>query len=371
MPTPATSRRQRPSWLLFVDNGNLMSQQLDESVPSLVGSPVLEAERIGSAGSYAFFSVSSTGVLAYRGGAAGGPNDVVMTWFDRNGQRQEAALDRGAYASVKLSPDGTRIATSRNRTNLAGDIWLTDLTRGIDTRLTSDPAHDLFPIWSPDSSRLLFMSLRAAGRGLYEKRVDGVEPERMILDNFGPMIPNDWSRDGRFVLVGESPKLNTFDLSLVQLYPTPTKTPLLSSPFNEAFAMFSPDGRYFAYVSNESGRDEVYVSTFTPPGMTPPAGAGKWRVSNDGGQRPRWRGDGKELFYRNEGRVMRVAIDTSRAAFTPGKPIELFAARGSLVPQWDVTGDGQRFLMPMLPIGDASEPIRVTLNWRPGGRRPQ
>jgi dipeptidyl aminopeptidase/acylaminoacyl peptidase len=360
-----------PSWLLFIDNGNLVSQQLDESRPGLIGSPVLEAEGIGGAGSYAFFSVSSAGALAYRAGTAGGPNDVEMTWFSRSGQRQDRLLDRSAITSMSLSPDGTRAASALTRAGLAADIWMTDLTRGITTRVTSDPSIDIFPFWSPDSSRILFMSRRNAVGGLYEKRVDSVEPEQLILENRGAIIPNDWSPDGRFVLVSDSPKVNTFDLSLVQLQPTATKTPILNSPFNEGFAAFSPDGRFFAYVSDESGRDEVYVSTFTPPGAAAVTGAGKWRVSSDGGQRPRWRSDGKELFYRNEAKVMSVPIDTARSTFSPGKPIELFSVKGSLVVQWGVTADGQRFLMPMLPLGEASEPIRVTLNWTPGGQPAQ
>ena len=361
------------SWLLFIENGNLISQEFDESRSALIGSPVLEAEGIGSGGSYPFFSVSSAGALAYRSGQAGGPNDLNLTWFGRGGQPQAQVIERGAYSSAKLSPDGTRIVGGLMRGGFAADIWLSDLTRGTMTRLTSDTAMDAFPIWSPDSSRILFTSLRPGGAGLYEKSVDSVEPERQVYQSRGgAAIPDGWSSDGRFVLFTQQTKETGFDLSLLELGPGPPKaTPLLNSPFDEGFGVFSPDGRHFAYVSDESGRDEVYVRTFTPPGATAASGAGKWLVSSGGGQTPRWRRDGKELFYRHEGRVLSVPIDTARPSFTPGRPVELFSARGALVTQWDVAPDGQRFLMPLLPILDDDEPIRVTLNWRPGGRPTQ
>ena len=359
----------RSSWLVFIDNGNLMSQELDESRPALIGNPVPEAEHVGSAGSYAFFSVSPAGVLAYRSGESGGPNDINLTWFDRRGMRLPQALDRAAYASAKLSPDGTRIAGSRTITSQAADIWLNDLTRGIQTRLTSDASVDSSPIWSPDSSRVLFTSLRTSGPGLYEKRVDGADPERLVWPGRS-VIPDGWSSDGRYVLFTERSKQSDSDLSLLELGPIPRATPLVNSQFDEGFGAFAPDGRHFAYVSDESGRDEVYVRTFTRPGATEAPGAGKWRVSSEGGQSPRWRRDGAELFYRDELRVMSVPIAASRQAFTPGKPVELFSVSGALVTQWDAAPDGQRFLMPLLPIGDASEPIRVILNWQPGSRRP-
>ena len=358
-----------PSRLLFIDNGNLVSQELDESRPALVGSPALEAERVGSAGSYAFFSVSSAGVLAYRTGEAGGPNDFNLTWFDRRGQQQGLALGRGAYGSAKLSPDGTRIVGGLTRSGLPSDIWLSDLARGILTRLTSDAASDLFPIWAPDSSRILFMSLRSSGRGIYEKRMDSAEPERLVWRGEGSAILDGWSPDGRFVLFTRQAKESGFDLWLLELGPSPKATPVLSSPFDERFGVFGPDGRHFAYVSDESGRDEVYLRTFAAPGDTSASSPRQWRVSNDGGQSPRWRRDGKELLYRNEGKVMSVPIETAGSGLAPGRPVELFSVRGAFVTQWDVAADGQRFLIPMLEIGDVAEPIRVTLNWRPGGNQ--
>jgi Tol biopolymer transport system component len=357
--------------VLYVTDRNLMSQELDETRPGLLGEPQLEVSQIASAGSFAFFSIAGSGTLVYRHGVAGAPSANELTWFDRKGQVLGPAADRGGYGAFTLSPDGRRVAVSMTAAGRPPDLWMIDVERKINTRFTADGATNQFPIWSADGSHIVFRSNRAGRFDLYEKHASGLEPERLLLQTPFDKIPASASADGRFLLFdATSPQGGTDIWLLTRGGATPAASPLIASAFNELQAVFSPDGRLIAYVSDESGRPEVHVRTFTPPGQPAAPGAGQWRISNGGGTRPRWRADGKELFYRADTLLMSVAIDSAASRFTPASPVLLFDSQSIISNSWDVSADGQRFLLAVAPETRSSEPITVVLNWRPGGRQP-
>ena len=358
--------------VLYVsDRTNLMSQELDETRLELLGEPQLEVPQIASAGSIAFFSVAGSGTLVYRHGVAGAPSANQLTWFDRQGQVLGPAADPGGYGPFTLSPDGRRVAATMAAAERAPDLWMIDVERKINTRFTTDGATNQFPIWSADGSTIVFRSNRAGRFDLYEKNATGLEPERLLLQTPFDKIPASASVDGRFILFDSTDAKGGTDIWLLTRGATPPAHPLIASAFNELQAVFSPDGRLIAYVSDESGRPEVHVRTFTPPGQPAAAGAGQWRISNGGGTRPRWRADGKELLYRNDALIMSVAIDSAGSRFTPGAPMLLFDSQSIFSNAWDVTADGQRFLLAVAPGTRSSEPITVVLNWRPGARQAQ
>jgi Tol biopolymer transport system component len=258
-----------------------------------------------------------------------------------------------------LSPDGREIVVGRN-IGSAWDLWLIDLARGVTRRLTSDPALDANGVWSPDGSRIAFFSARNGG-GIYTKSVTGTEREDVLLESAGPL---DWSPDGRFLLYGEEKPTTGSDLSALPMAGGGTPVPVAQSRFNERDGQFSPDGKWIAYGSDESGRSEIYVQPFPGPGN-------KTQVSTAGGAQVRWRGDGKELFYvALDAQLMAVPMQLPSSGSTSGagRPLPLFETRigGALLSirtQYAVARDGQRFLMNTQ--SEETPPISVILNWAP------
>ena len=266
-----------------------------------------------------------------------------------------------------LSPDETRVAVQHldPQTGKA-DIWLLDLLRGTSSRFTFTPSDDKFPIWSPDGNRIIFVSQRESTYTLYQKSSSGVGGEEVLLKLNDYMVPEDWSPDGRFIaysiLAANNPK-NFTDLWVLPLFGERKPTPYVQAESWEAQARFSPDGRWIAYQSTESGGPEVYVQSF-------PVSSGKVRISTQGGADPRWRRDGKELFYlAADHKLMAVEVKTG-SAFEAGVPKALFQA--PIIDLYDaykhytVTNDGQRFLIVTPAEEVASDPITVVLNWTAG-----
>jgi len=266
-----------------------------------------------------------------------------------------------SYFNVRLSPDGRRVAV--DQTNLqarGGDIWIHEPGRGARSRLTFDPSSNVTPTWSPDGRQILFSSNRGLNSGgLYLKNADGSGPEEEVADTGADaLLANvwDWSHDGKYRLFGKGNEL--WSLSR----PEREAKPLLQAKWTVRNAQISPDGRLLAYASNETGTWEIYVSPF-------PSGNGKWQVSSAGGQEPRWRQDGKELFYLSaDGKMMAVAVKTG-ASFEAGSPAALFQTRRRQpvsIPEvfsYDVSGDGQKFLI-LTKVDEASAaPLSITLNW--------
>ena len=256
-----------------------------------------------------------------------------------------------------------RMAVSRDLEGSNIDIWLIEFDRAARTRFTFDAARDFAPIWSPNGGTIVFRSDRSGGGDLYQKTASGAGSDEVLLKSPGTKTPDDWSRDGRFLLYSAIDPKTKSDLWILPLQGDHKPIPYLRTEFNEAQGQFSPDGRFVAYRSDESGQSEIYVQPFPVAS----GGGGKWMVSSSGGTQPRWRRDGKELFYiANDRMVMAVDVNTS-PAFKAGIPHALFeraVLNADVTFRWDVTADGKRFLLNTVGAETAvSSPITVVLNW--------
>jgi eukaryotic-like serine/threonine-protein kinase len=360
--TSAQAAYADPGYLLYLrDNKTLVAQPFDRRRYVLSGEPhplsdeVLYFPQVNRA----VFSVSGGEVLVTQTGR--GASVSQLTWFDRSGKPAGTVGIPGSYFNVRLSPDGRRVAVDQtDLTGRSGDIWILEPARGARTRLTFDPSSNVTPTWSPDGRQILFSSNRGlSSGGLYLKNADGFGPEEEVADTGAvALLANvwDWSRDDKYILFAKGNEL--WSLSR----PERLAKPLLQAKWTVRNAQFSPDGRWLAYASNETGGWEIYVSPF-------PSGAGKWQVSSAGGQEPRWRQDGKELFYVSaEGKMMALAV-TAGASFKADSPVALFQTHRrppvSLpdVFSYDVSGDGQRFLI-LTKVDEANAaPLSVLLNW--------
>ena len=352
--------------IFFLREGTLMAQPFDAGKLQLRGEPVPIAEHVGAELSAGYFAVSPTGVLAYRTGATVTAG-LQHTWFDREGKATGTFGEPNNDSGVRLSPDGTRAAERDASQQIRGDIWLLDFARGVRTRLTFRQNLGSNPVWSPDGSRIAF-SAGDSPDTIYEKSASGAGEEKELLKKPGEfMVPSSWSHDGRFLLytVPNAPK-TLADLWVLPLEGDRKPALLLGTQFNEGNASFSPDGRWVAYVSSESGRNEIYVRPFVASGPSGPSlGEGKWQVSKDGGNNPRWRTDGKEIIFILNLAVMSVDVNGGGAGFQMGTPKQLFKAPANN--GWDVTGDGKRFMMIVPPsqgTPTTATPITVVLNWQ-------
>ena len=343
-----------PGYLLFAREATLMAQPFDADKLEVTGDafPLVERIRYSYGPGLAEFSVSSDGVLVY---ITGNPVPSQLTWFDRNGKQLGTVGPPAAYRVMRLSPDERRVAVERtDPPAVSSDIWLIELARGVPSRLTSHPGNDLYPVWSPDGSRIAFTSIREGQLKIYQKLSSGAGSEEELLKSAEPLGIWDWSADGRFILYRVLGAKTKNDIWVLPLFGDRKSYPLLQTEFVESAATFSPDGRWVAYVTDETGTNEVYVREFQGSG-------GGSRVSTGGGSFPRWRRDGKELFYSSGGKVMAVDVKASGSGFEPGAPRLLFERSG--VGIFDVSGDGQRFLIPVLVEESSPEPITVVLNW--------
>jgi Tol biopolymer transport system component len=245
------------------------------------------------------------------------------------------------------------------------DVWVIDLTRGGRTRFTFDSAEEGQPVWSPDGTRIAFRSNRKGVSDVYLKPSSGAGNEELLWQSTGQKRPLSWSSDGRFLLVSEIDSKTTFDLWVLPMTGERKPTPWLNTPFRETHGQFSPDGRWVAYQSNESGSFEIYVQPF-------PAASAKWQLSIGGGTQPRWRADGKELFFiAPDAKLMAAAVTASATTFEAAPPVALFQTRivgsssGLLKHHYAVSRDG-RFLINETAEASTATPITLILNWKPG-----
>jgi serine/threonine protein kinase/Tol biopolymer transport system component len=350
-----------PGYLIFRREATLMAQRFDADKLAITGDPFPIGENVGfDATSYqGFFSVSDNGVLVYHSGAAG---KTQFTWFDRTGKELGTVGESADQGDLQLSPDSSRLAFRQVEFRTGAiNIWLMELAGGTISRFTFDQSIDFAPIWSPDGNRVVFASLRDGPPSLFQKLSNSAGNEEPLLKNFIPKIPYDWSRDGRFIIYGVIDPKTSWDLWVLPLEGDQTPVPFLQTDSDERQAQFSPNGKWVAYTSLESGRPEVYVRPF-------PAAAGKWQVSTGGGDQPRWRGDGKELFYLSaDHKLMALEVNTEGATFAHQAPNALFVTRvgGIDTPgnYYAVTADGQQFLLNNLVEEAAHTPISVVLNW--------
>jgi eukaryotic-like serine/threonine-protein kinase len=359
-------------WLLFIRAGALLAQRLELGRGVLTGEPVTVADQVAfDASRFAgAFSVSAAGLVAYRPGGAG---QHQLVWFDRSGETHGTlgAPDANGLLAPSLSPDGRRAATFRTVQGNT-DIWLVDETRT--TRFTFDPSLDRFPVWSPDGSRIVFDSNRKGLRDLYMKPSNGAGSEVLLLESPQTKTPEDWSRDGRFLLYSSVDPQTARDIWVLPMDGDQKPFIFLKTNFDERRGQFSPDVRWVAYMSNESGRFEVYVRPFD--GNIPKAStSGQWQISTSGGISPKWREDGKELYYiAPDGKLMGVPITAKAAMIEPGTPVALFQTRivgggtdTNLGYEYAVSGDG-RFLINTV-LQEATSPITLLQNWTAGWKK--
>jgi Tol biopolymer transport system component len=365
--------------LLFVRETTLMAQPFDLGRLTLTGEPVPIAEQLQSSRTTPpnyFFSASEPGVLVYETGNVDLLRILQLTWFDRTGKVLGLVEKPGVYNSVRLSPDGSRVAFSlagpqgiaiAGGGDTTSDLWVHEFGRNTSTRFTFGPAGNWLAAWSPDGSRVAWSSNRDDGKfNLFLKASNGVGTDEALLKSNENKYSYDWSPDGRVLLyaggAGNAGALWVLPLAGDDRKPIPY---LQQAGVIMGQGRFSPDGRYVAYTSNASGRNEVYVQPF------PMATGGKWMVSQGGGAQPTWRRDGKELFYISADSKMMAVPVAITPTFTPGAPKELFAApiwgggTTTNVTRYDVTPDGQRFLINVMPqtTGAPPTPMTVVLNW--------
>jgi serine/threonine protein kinase/DNA-binding beta-propeller fold protein YncE len=365
----APSRDSDLGYLLFLRNKTLMAQLFDEKRLQPVGDPVSVAENVASFEGSAFFSASTNNSLVYK---SSGGQSSQLNWFDRQGKSLGKGGESGAYSGLALSPDGTRAAVAVGQTGLVSNIFLVDFLHDISTRFTFGQYDAGKPVWSSDGSRVIFTVNREGQYDLYQKVKSGLKNEEPLLKTDRPKDPTGCSSDGRFLLYGSSDPKTKYDIWLLPLEGGSKERPFLRTEFNEFDAHFSPDMRWVAYVSDETGRDEIYVRGFSRvSGEASPEAGGRWQISREGGTGPRWRGDGKELYYRApDGKVMVVEINTD-AVFSTGAPKPLFQAPPEILQSsatglyrnWDVTSDGKRFLLSIPVAENSPSPFIVILNW--------
>ncbi len=349
-----------PGYLFFVRDERLMAQPFDANHLQIAGEPYSIAEQVGQLGNTgrANFSVSENGVLAY---GSGGSTITQLVWFDRSGKQLGFVGKPGDYTNPSLSPDQTRLAVGlRDRQKQTRDIWLFDLRQGTSSQFTADPADDFNPVWSPDGNRILFSSGRKGHRDIYQKLASGNNVEELVLGSGDEKGVNDWSSDGRFIVYDtfNNPKTST-DLWILPLSGERRPVPFLRTASYEGQSQLSPDGRWIAYSSDESGTHEVYVQTFPTPGS-------KVQISTGGGRQPRWRHDEKELYYiAADGKLMAVDVKAgSTLEASIAKPLfQTGIGVAGFRNLYVVSGDGQRFLIITPVEATTSTPITVMLNW--------
>jgi serine/threonine-protein kinase len=363
-----TQPRYAPSGhLVYAQGGSLMAVPFDSQRLRVTGTaiPVIDGVLQSPASGAVQYSLSATGSLVYvSGGVQSAQRRLV--WVNRNGTEQQLAAPAHAYRGPRLSPDGRRVAVAIEEQET--QIWLYDLSRETLTRLTFEGNQNYNPAWTPDGKRIAFESNKEGPPNLFWQLADGSGGlERLATSAYG-RVPVSWSPDGRLLAFYEINPSTQRDILVLQMGDSSAGSgqvrkaqPFLQTPFNESAPRFSPDGRWLAYISDESGRYEIYVQPYPGPG-------GKWQISTEGGTEPAWNPNGRELFYRTGDKMMAVDIAT-KPGFTVGKPRMLFEGQYEVTPgafpSYDVSSDGQRFLMLKSSESAQAAPtqINVVLNW--------
>ena len=345
--------------LLYAQGGTLMAAPFDLQRLELTGAavPVVEGVLQSAISGAAQYSLSATGSMAYVPGSIQADKRRLV-WVTRNGAEQPIGAPARAYRLPRLSPDGRRIVVAIDEEG--AQTWLYDLSRETLTRLTFGGTVNQAPVWSPDGKRVAFQSNREGPLNVFSQLADGSGGlERLTTSEYSP-APHSWSSDGQLLAYIDVTPATGWDIWVLRLSDHKAQ-PFLQTEFNESAPRFSPDGHWMAYTSDESGHSEVYVQPYPGPG-------GKWQISADGGMEPMWNPNGRELFYRSGRKMMAVEV-ASQPGFAAGKPRVLF--EGDYLPtplqfpNYDVSPDGQRFLMLKPSEQEAVAPtqINVVLNW--------
>ena len=355
-----TSPRYMPTGhLLFARKGNLMAVPFDPEQLQVIGDPVPIVEGLMEypASGSAQFSVSRNGTLVYVPGVAGEP-ERRLVWVDREGAAVPLPAPPRAYEHPRISPDGRQVAVAI--AGPAANIFIYDIPSETLTQLTSEGSNT-YPLWTPDGKRVTYRSTRTASRNVFWKPADGSSAAEPLTVSNHLNEPSSWSPDGQVLAFTEFYSQTSRDLWVFPLGGERKPQPFLQTPVSEGSPMFSPDGRWLVYYANDSGRFEVYVQPFPGPGS-------RRQISTDGGWEPVWSQSGSELFYRNGDQMMAVAVKT-QPDFTAGTPRLLFEGQYERAfvfrPNYDVTPDGQRFLMVQESEQEreAVRQINVVQNW--------
>lgn len=355
-----------PGFLLFRREEALLAQPFDADKRQLSGELFPVAERVGHDPLHRQrlnVSVSDNGVLVLD--PHGNRLSRQLLWLDRAGKQTGSLGEEWrAYTKPWLAPDEKRFVAERADANGTLDLWLADVSGANATRFTFDPGNDIYPVWSPDGKRIVWLSTREDPFRLYQKAASGAGQEELLFNSNG--VPTDWSGDGRFILYTQYNPKTKQDVWVLPLDGAQQPFPFLQTEAYEGGAQLSPDGRWLAYGSDESGRFEVYVQRF-------PDHSGKRQVSTGGGLGPHWRRDGKELFYyMADGKLMALPVGSGES-FEMGTAVALFEFRSgsnsSFTAPYTVTGDGQRFLVNAIVDAEPRAPLTVVVNWAAGAKR--
>jgi eukaryotic-like serine/threonine-protein kinase len=355
-------------YLLFIHESALMAQQFDLKKLEVTGEPVPIVQQIqyDARFSKATFSVSQNGLLVYQSNGTRWKRELAL--FDSSGDKIASFGQPEIFLRSRLSNDGKRIAmeiVDLQSHNI--DLWLYEIERGIQTRFTFDPAADLAPLWAPNGDRIIFSSKRNIHQDLYIKTTTGSIPEE-LLSNFGDQdkIADDWSSDGNYILfeTTNNPKTKS-DLWILPMTGDRKPIPFLQTEFNEHAGVFSPDMHWVAYISNESGKDEVYVRPFIRPGsQQTQASSGKWQISVNGGLMPKWRADGNAIYYDSENKIMMAETKANGSTFEVLKVAQHMdlQVKRQIAPS-DMSSDGKRILGSIIPLQQKSTPLTLVVNW--------
>ncbi|HEU5180290.1 MAG TPA: hypothetical protein VFW45_05835, partial [Candidatus Polarisedimenticolia bacterium] len=364
----ASSAQFAAGHLLYIQGGTLVAQPFDPTEGKLLGNPVPMRENVRLDGSTwkSIFSASDSGLLLYEPARAGSGNQFLKQ-FSRSGALLATLGGRSDYLNIQMSRDGKRVVLEAQDTPRS-DLWVHDLARNSRIRLSFDPSDEVSPIWSADETMVLYSTDLDGIYNIYEKRADGSGQPREIVGLKEDSWPMDVSADGRYLVlgVGKNAVRTRSDLWILPLKPPGQPVPFRATEYSEQDARFSPDGRAIAYVSNETGKEEVYVTTFDPAalGSAKPEG-GRWQISTAGGSCPRWRSNGQELYYRKADNATLVAVPVSRRgdSLEFGTETPLFSA-----PQrWDVASfdpapDGQSFVV-NVQGSEQDRPLVLVTDW--------
>jgi serine/threonine-protein kinase len=339
--------------LLYERGGSVLAVPFDAGRLRVTGPPMtlLASVLSGLINGESQFDFSREGALAYVPGGLVGRSPRMLVWVDRRGASIPASETQQSFAEPALSPDGRRAAVTIEGATY--DVWVCEIDRGILTRL-SFGADDSAPLWTPDGKRIVWSSSRGGQKNLFWRNADGTGPEERLTTSDHPQFPQSFSPDGKTLAFMDVDPSTGMDMWVLPLEGDRKPRPILHSPFNEHWTHFSPDGRWIAYVSDESGREEVYVASY--PGL-----GGRVQISSDGGEDPVWASTGRELVYRLGNRMMSVAVETA-PSLVVGRPALLFDAKFER--GYDAAPDGKRFVMVKSVEGPAPpQQIDIVLGW--------
>jgi len=351
--------------------GNLMAAPFDLAALEVTGDSVPVLQGVRQTGAYVDYAISDNGTLIYVPGSGQGPHEHSLVWVDRGGIETPVTQEKKGYRGPRISPDGKLISASIGDPAAGNHLWIYDLGAESLSRLTFEEERNGSLAWSPDSKRVIFQSGGPGEGGMVWQPVDRSRPQERLTSTQdtpgGRQLPNSWSHDGQFLAFTSNPSAGvtgTWDIGILPLEGDGEPEYIVASNANECCAKFSPDGKWLAYISDESGLLQVYVRPFPGPEV-------KWLISEEdtGGEQPVWSPDGRELFYRSGDRTMAVSIQTQGQTLTAGSPKVLFEGRyvnhsaPAGLQYYDISPDGKRFLMLKEDTAQEQTPINVVLNW--------